>query len=435
MVKQKRRGAKTNLPSKFVGALKPKGSLPPITTTRGKTKVGIYTEYLDKQMGFEELSKERKVQLRRISELRGGRDILVYATDQNPTPLKTGTLLSINYSDLLPINDQLTNLSGNAIDLILETPGGAGETAEDIVRLLHNKYDEVGVIVPGSAKSAGTIIAMAGDEILMEPASALGPIDAQIIWQGKSFSADALIEGMEKIKDEVITTGDLNKAYIPILQSISPGELQSAENALNFAKVLVGEWLVKYKFKNWMEHRVSKDAVTEEEKKELAERIATKLCNHRFWLTHGRSIKIPDLEGMGLRVTDYSQNADLAEAIRRYHTLVQITFATNCYKLFETPDSQIYKFVTPQMGPLAQVPGGLAPAGAAQAEIAHFDFQCPNCKRPARLQANLDKPKPLQPGCILFPKNNKFNCPGCKAQIDLSDLRLQIEAQAKKKIV
>ncbi len=399
--------------------------------------MGIYTEYLDKQMGFEDLSKERKAQLRRISELRSGRDILVYATDQNPNPLKAGALLSINYSDLLPINDQLTNLKGSAIDLILETPGGAGETAEDIVRLLHDKYDEVGVIVPGSAKSAGTIIAMAGDEILMEPASALGPIDAQIIWQGKSFSADALIEGLEKIKDEVNTTGDLNKAYIPILQSLSPGELQSAENALNFAKILVGDWLVKYKFKNWTEHRTSKAPVTEEERRVLAGEIAAKLCNHRFWLTHGRSIKIPDLEGMGLRVTDYSKTPELAEAIRRYYTLVQITFATNCYKLFETPDSQIYKFIAPQalQSPMVQVPGGSIPAGPAQAEIGHFDFQCPNCKRPVRLQANLDKAKPLQPGCILFPKNNKLSCPGCKAEIDLSGVRLQIEAQTKKKIV
>jgi hypothetical protein len=31
---------------------------------------------------------------------------------------------------------------------------------------------------------------MAGDEILMGPTSALGPVDAQILFQGKRFSAD-----------------------------------------------------------------------------------------------------------------------------------------------------------------------------------------------------------------------------------------------------
>jgi ClpP class serine protease len=48
--------------------------------------------------------------------------------------------------------------------------------------MLHGKYSEVAVIIPGYAKSAGTIIAMAGDEILMDSISALGPIDAHLQW-------------------------------------------------------------------------------------------------------------------------------------------------------------------------------------------------------------------------------------------------------------
>ena len=76
------------------------------------------------------------------------------------------------------------------MDVIIETPGGDGAVAEDIVRLLRGKFDEVCFIVPGYAKSAGTIIVMSGDDILMGPTSALGPIDAQLLWQGKVFSAE-----------------------------------------------------------------------------------------------------------------------------------------------------------------------------------------------------------------------------------------------------
>lgn len=183
--------------------------------------MGFYTEYLDRQMSMEQLTAERKKQLALISQLRGNRDVLVVAADLN----KMEGQIAINYSDLLAVNDQLSVLKGDAIDLLLETPGGSGEVAEDIVRLLHQKYQEVAVIVPGYAKSAGTIIAMAGDEILMGPESALGPIDAQLMWQGKTFSADALLKGIEKIKEEIQRTGVLNKAYIPILQGISPGEI------------------------------------------------------------------------------------------------------------------------------------------------------------------------------------------------------------------
>jgi ClpP class serine protease len=124
---------------------------------------------------FEELSAERKSQLKRIGELRG-RDVLVFAADIN----KNVQQISIDYSDLLPFTDQLSNLKGDRLDLLLETPGGSGEVAEDLVKAMRGRYEDVAVIVPGYAKSAGTIMAMAGDEILMGPHSGLGPIDAQI---------------------------------------------------------------------------------------------------------------------------------------------------------------------------------------------------------------------------------------------------------------
>lgn len=85
--------------------------------------MGIYSEYLDKKLDFQALTQERKKQLKRISQLRGDRDVLVIAAD-----LKKGhQAISINHTDLLAVNDQLSNLKGKALDLILETPGGSGE--------------------------------------------------------------------------------------------------------------------------------------------------------------------------------------------------------------------------------------------------------------------------------------------------------------------
>ncbi|MEM7305045.1 MAG: Clp protease ClpP [Planctomycetota bacterium] len=385
--------------------------------------MGIYSDYLNQKLSFDDLTQLRKEQLARISRLREDRDMLVMAADVD----QQGAPISIAFADLLPVNDQLSNLSGTKVDLILETPGGSGEVAEDIVRLLRGKYEEVGVIVPGCAKSAGTIMAMAADEILMEPASALGPIDAQILRNGKVFSAEALLEGMEKIKTEVANAGRLNQAYIPILQGISPGELQAAQNSLDFAKRLVRDWLATYKFKNWNTHSGDGRPVTEEERTERAEEIATKLCNHSHWLTHGRSIKIADLEDMKLRITDYSENADLADAIRRYYTLLQMTFATNIYKVFETPESQIYRFTAQQVPP--------PPPPGQTADVAVIGVQCKNCSRKSQVQANLGQSAPLEPGHEPFPADNRFKCPGCGTEIDLTATRQQVEAQSGKPVV
>ncbi len=390
--------------------------------------MGYYTEYLNKNLDFNGLSSERKNQLRQISALREGRDVLVIAADLN----KQIPLISIGYSDLLPIKDQISELRGDKIDIILETPGGSGETAEDIVKLVRERYTEVGIIIPGYAKSAGTIMAMSGDEILMSSSSisSLGPIDAQLFWQGKIFSAGAFLEGLKKIQKEVEETGTLNKTYIPILQGISPGEIQNAQNALDFARILVKEWLTRYKFKSWQTHLKNKQAVTQEEKEFCANEIAGKLCDHQHWLTHARSIRLKDLEDMGLRITDYSKIDKLAEAIDRYYTLLQMSFSSPLYKLFETPTTQIQKF----LAPIVTAPQQDKPSDQ-NANIATVDLTCNNCKTKYKIQINLDKPAPLEPGAVAFPADNKLKCAVCGIEHDLSKLKEQIESQTHKKVI
>ena len=252
--------------------------------------MGFYSEYLDAKLNFLEISSERKKQLKNISELLESKDILVFASD-----LTKKAPTAIDYSDILPFQDQISNLKGTGLILILETPGGFAEVVEDIVCLIRKKYDYFQVIIPGYAKSAGTIFAMAADEILMGTTSALGPIDAQVMFNNKRFSAEALIEGLKKIKKEVLETGKLNPAYIPILQNLSPGELQHCENEQNFSQELVYEWLAKYKFKNWKTHSSNGKQVSNEDKVKRAKEVARKLCSHSKWLTHGRSLNIDKL--------------------------------------------------------------------------------------------------------------------------------------------
>jgi predicted RNA-binding Zn-ribbon protein involved in translation (DUF1610 family) len=385
--------------------------------------MGFYSEYLDKHYNFEQIAKERKKQLRNIARIRGNRDILVYASDFT----KANANISIDYSDLLPFQDQLANLRGKNIDIILETPGGFAEVVEDIVKLVRNRYEKVGIIIPGYAKSAGTIFAMAGDEILMGPMSALGPIDAQIIANNKRFSAEAFLEGLEKIKKEVIKEGKLNPAYIPILQNISPGEIQHCENAQNFSKKLVTDWLSKYKFKYWDEHKNTGNRVTDKEKKSRANEIAAILCRQSKWLTHGRSIKIEDFEELRLKIIDFSAQPELNEAILRYYTLLRMSFETNIYKIFETIESQIYRF--------AVAPGQRPPEGKP-GKVADINFECPNCKEKFLIQANLEKNIPLAKDRIPYPiDNDMFICPNCGYKSNISNIRLQVEAESGKKVV
>lgn len=232
------------------------------------------------------------------------------------------------------------------------------------------------------------------------------------------------MEGLEKIKKEVEETKKLNSAYIPILQNISPGEIQNCENIQDFSKHLVTEWLAKYNFKYWNKHSDGRD-VTEDERCSRAKEIATDLCSQSRWLTHGRSIKIDDLEKLKVQITDYSNNAELNEAIIRYYTLLRMSFETSMiYKIFETTDSQIYRFVaTVQSVPPNQ-------------KSLIIDVPCLKCKHKLKVQFNLERNVRLEEGTIPYPiSTDSIDCPKCSEKINLLSIRQQIESQTGKKVV
>jgi hypothetical protein len=391
--------------------------------------MGIYSDFLDKNMSFEALTAERKTWLKRISEIRGKRDILVYAVDINKR-----APISIDNSDIIPFTDMLSDLNGSSgIDIILQTPGGIADVVERFVSALRDKYDNVGVIIPGMAMSAGTIFTMAADEILMGKTSSLGPIDAQIISGGKQYSADAFLEGLNKIKEEVEKTNKLNPVYIPILQNISPGEIQDNENAQKLSATLVKDWLVKYKFSHWPVHTKTGKPVTEEEKKRRATEIAEELGKHSKWLTHSRPLGIKELRNLKLEIQDYTENPELNEAITKYFILLSMTFdISSVYKIYETPDKQIMKFATP---PHDIIPNSIDLQKEKPHSVVQIKYTCPNCKMPINIQGNFDAETPIAQGFIKFPENNILECPNCKTHNNLQKIRMDIEGQFKQKLI
>jgi len=66
------------------------------------------------------------------------------------------------------------------IALILHTPGGLVLAASQIARAVKRHPAKTVVIVPHYAMSGGTLIALAADEIWMDPNAVLGPLDPQI---------------------------------------------------------------------------------------------------------------------------------------------------------------------------------------------------------------------------------------------------------------
>ena len=115
-----------------------------------------------------------------------GRDTILYMSGFTSikSPFIPPPFQSINLQDLQGFMAALHGLKGKALDLILHSPGGSLEAADQIVQYLRRKYDDIRAVVPQNAMSAATMIACACDVIVMGKQSAIGPIDPQLTLPG-----------------------------------------------------------------------------------------------------------------------------------------------------------------------------------------------------------------------------------------------------------
>ena len=114
----------------------------------------------------------------RLEELRNSK-VLVYITGDRP-----GLGTQIHPEVLSFFTDHLDMITNKRriprISLFLYTGGGLTIAAWSIVNLLKQFCNEFEVIIPAKAHSAGTIIALGADKIIMTKQATLSPIDPSI---------------------------------------------------------------------------------------------------------------------------------------------------------------------------------------------------------------------------------------------------------------
>jgi len=95
------------------------------------------------------------------------------------------------------------------IDLVLHTPGGLVLAAEQIARAIKRHPAKTTVFVPHYAMSGGTLVALAADEIVMDPSAVLGPVDPQL-GQRAAASLVRVVEakGIKECDDETLIQAD-----------------------------------------------------------------------------------------------------------------------------------------------------------------------------------------------------------------------------------
>jgi len=124
--------------------------------------------------------KERLELIKKIQESRKSILLVYFTGDRRPFPsqIAEDAVLPL-YKHLLALKDAMTGTS--KIDLFLYTRGGDVSVPWRIVTMLREFCDEFSVLIPYKAHSAGTMITLGADRIIMGKKAELSPIDPTLV--------------------------------------------------------------------------------------------------------------------------------------------------------------------------------------------------------------------------------------------------------------
>jgi ATP-dependent protease ClpP protease subunit len=196
---------------------------------------------------------------------------------------------SIDSDDIPAFGDILMSVGEvDQLNLIINSPGGDGTVAEKIIELCRAYCKEFNVIVPNRAKSAATIIALGGDQIVMGYCSELGPIDAQvmIIVGGipHYISAQSFLDARDVLEDRYRKAIKEKQDPKPVLQQIASLDapfIDHCEKLMEFSREVARKYLAKYMFSAIKPAAKQKQAI---------DKVLERLSSVNIFKVHGRMI-------------------------------------------------------------------------------------------------------------------------------------------------
>lgn len=247
-------------------------------------------------------------------------------------------LLSISLEDIQGFIAAFKGLQNKNLDLILHSPGGSSESAQQIVNYIRSKYTHVRVIIPQNAMSAATMIACSADQIIMGKHSAIGPIDPQMIvptMEGHfATPAQAILDEFEQAKLEISADPNTAAIWANRINIYPIGFLKICDNVINRSKEVVELWL-----KTWMLKDCS-------DKNQKAHDIAEWLGNANIHRSHGRPINSKEAREQGLKIMNLEDDHVLQDKVLTlFHATMATHELTNCVKFIENQNGKGF-FIT-----------------------------------------------------------------------------------------
>lgn len=304
--------------------------------------------------GSPDFDEFRRVRYRRLEKYTQ-RPLIVYSTDflNRPKLQACNEDIAIDLSDRDGVLEVTRALNSDKVDFIICSLGGMPEAADSIVTILRRKFKHIRVIVPSVAKSAAAMIALSGNELVMDADAELGPIDPQFVLRNSHAPApaQAIIDQFEKAQEVVGKDPARLGAWLPILQQYGPALYQQALNAIEMSKNYVRDYLKTGIFAG------------EADGAKLSDDVVQYLGDHNKFKTHGARIGVPELRAVGLPVTVLNDDKEFHDLVQEISYGIAFTFqGTGCYRLWENSHGEgIFRLVQQQEIRIPMPPPHLLP--------------------------------------------------------------------------
>jgi len=261
--------------------------------------------------------------IKKIEQKRGSR-VITYITSDRQGPINARVAM-----DIIPIvSEQLRKIGKvEKIDLFLYTAGGDTMVPWRLVSMIREYCDVFSVIVPYKAHSAGTMIALGADEIVMSDLSEISPIDpstANIFNptdpanpQNKiPISVEDVIAyfDLAKTKFGIKNDEDLTKIFNKFVEAnpqIHPLALGNVNRTHNLIRLIAKRLLKSHK-----------DKMKEEEIEKVVEYFTEKLYSHQYFI--GRKEAKEDLDVKSVVDADLELSNLMSDLYTEYATEMEL---------------------------------------------------------------------------------------------------------------
>lgn len=277
----------------------------------------ILNQVQDSQNPGKILSGLRSDYLKSISKITG-RNVISYYSCWLKMPGAPNS--SINDQDMNAFMNAVHGLDRTkGLDLILHTPGGDLAATESLINYLRDIFqNDIRAIIPQISMSAGTIIALSCNEIIMGKQSSLGPIDPQL----GGVACQSVLEEFETAVQEVKNNPASAAIWQVIFNKYNPTFITTCKKAIEWSEKL----MLDYKGKN----------IDEEKLKDV-------FLNNKKSFSHSRHISKEKCKYVGLKITDLENNQNLQDSVLSLHHTYMILFdMLSISKVVENQDGKCY---------------------------------------------------------------------------------------------